>query len=317
MGGVSRRSKDDDQRRRAQPGRWRVLALLTCLLLGAGWITAAQPSGAYAATTEPTVSVGPDTVVGEGDASVAVKISLSTASSLAISVDYTTNSGTACPPNCPGSEFDSTSGTATIPAGKLSTSVPVVLRDSAGITAMNFFTFTISSPTSGTIARATQMISIVPNSDLVATPGLFVRSATVDATTGSVSVPVLLGGPTGEVSNIPVTVHYATSDLSAIAGTDYTTKSGMLTFLPGETVQNINVPVLDASGSRPTRYFAITLSKASGAMILAAKGVVTIGASGANPVSSPSVSVGPDVVVGEGDGYVDLPITLSAPGTIR
>jgi Calx-beta domain len=43
---------------------------------------------------------------------------------------------------------------------------------------------------------------------------------------------------------------------------------------------------------------------------------VTIGASGASAVSQPGVSVGPDVVVGEANGYVDLPISLSRPGTL-
>lgn len=32
-------------------------------------------------------------------------------------------------------------------------------------------------------------------------------------------------------------------------------------------------------------------------------------------VSSPGISAPPDVVVGEADGYVDLPVSLSGPGT--
>ena len=42
-------------------------------------------------------------------------------------------------------------------------------------------------------------------------------------------------------------------------------------------------------------------------------GTVVIGASDATRVSKPLISVGPDMVVGEGDGYVDVPVTLSAP----
>ena len=33
-------------------------------------------------------------------------------------------------------------------------------------------------------------------------------------------------------------------------------------------------------------------------------------------MAQPGLSVGSDVVVGEGDGYVDLPIQLNAPGTL-
>ena len=43
-------------------------------------------------------------------------------------------------------------------------------------------------------------------------------------------------------------------------------------------------------------------------------GIVTIGDSGATAVPSPGISAPPDLVVGEADGYIDLPITLSAPG---
>ena len=34
-------------------------------------------------------------------------------------------------------------------------------------------------------------------------------------------------------------------------------------------------------------------------------------------MAQPAVSAGPDVIVGEADGYVDLPVRLSAPGTAR
>ena len=49
-------------------------------------------------------------------------------------------------------------------------------------------------------------------------PGLYARSAYVDNLAGSVTVPVLLGGPAGATSNSTVTVHYATKDNTAVAG---------------------------------------------------------------------------------------------------
>jgi chitinase len=160
------------------------------------------------------------------------------------------------------------------------------------------------------------MVSIVPNGAQVATPGLFVRSATVDATAGTVSIPVLLGGPSGQTSNSKITVQYATSDGSAVAGTDYTASSGTLTFPAGETVQDIVVPIVDSPVSRPKRSFAVTLSQPVHATIQQGGGVVTIGASGAKAVTKPGVSAGPDVVVGEADGYVDLAVSLAKPGTL-
>src|ERR1019366_6524488 len=74
------------------------------------------------------------------------------------------------------------------------------------------------------------------------------------------------------------------------------------------------VPIIDRSGSAPSRSFTVTLDTPNNATIVQGTGVVTIGASGATAVSSPGISAPPDVVVGEADGYVDLPVTLSAPG---
>jgi hypothetical protein len=41
---------------------------------------------------------------------------------------------------------------------------------------------------------------------------------------------------------------------------------------------------------------------------------VTIGASGATAVAAPKISAPPNTTVGETTGYVDLPVTLNAPG---
>ncbi len=58
----------------------------------------------------------------------------------------------------------------------------------------------------------------------------------------------------------------------------------------------------------------MTLSSPSNATIATATATVTIGASGASAVTNPGISAPPNVVVGETDGYIDLPVTLSAPG---
>jgi hypothetical protein len=42
--------------------------------------------------------------------------------------------------------------------------------------------------------------------------------------------------------------------------------------------------------------------------------VVVIGAHDAIAVATPAISAPADVIVGEGDGYLDLAVSLSAPG---
>ena len=57
-----------------------------------------------------------------------------------------------------------------------------------------------------------------------------------------------------------VKVDYATVGDSAVAGTDYTSTSGTLTFAPGETTKTFTVPILDDSDASPDVAFKIHLS---------------------------------------------------------
>jgi hypothetical protein len=74
------------------------------------------------------------------------------------------------------------------------------------------------------------------------------------------------------------------------------------------------VAILDRSGSAPARSFSVTLGTPHNAKIADGTGIVTIGASGAAHVTAPKISSAPSTEVSTVDGYVDLPVTLGAPG---
>ncbi len=73
-----------------------------------------------------------------------------------------------------------------------------------------------------------------------------------------------------------VTVRYATSDGSARQGSDYTRRSGTLTFAAGETTKTVSVPIIDDSVEDDGETFTLTLSSASGATIVDATATGTI-----------------------------------------
>ena len=77
-------------------------------------------------------------------------------------------------------------------------------------------------------------------------------------------------------SSLPLTVDYATTNGSAVAGSDYATTSGTVTFEPGVTSKIIRVPILDDAVAEPTETFTVTLSSAVGATIADGTGVGTI-----------------------------------------
>jgi hypothetical protein len=84
-----------------------------------------------------------------------------------------------------------------------------------------------------------------------------------------------------------VTVQFATEDVSAVAGVDYTTASGALTFLPGELTKTISVTSLADTASEPDETFKVNLTNAVNANIGDAQGVGTI----MNAVPSSSISI--------------------------
>jgi hypothetical protein len=92
-----------------------------------------------------------------------------------------------------------------------------------------------------------------------------------------------------------VTVNYSTANGSALAGSDYQTASGALTFAPGETSKTIAVPVIGDRSAEPTENFIVNLSGATNALIVDSQGM------GAILDNEPRISIS-DVTMKEGNG---------------
>ena len=73
-----------------------------------------------------------------------------------------------------------------------------------------------------------------------------------------------------------VSVNYATSDGSATAGDDYTSKTGTITFNAGETTKTVQVAIIDDAVDDNNETLTLTLSNASGADINGAQATGTI-----------------------------------------
>lgn len=70
-----------------------------------------------------------------------------------------------------------------------------------------------------------------------------------------------------EASDQAVTVSYSTQDSSANAGEDYRTRSGSITFTPGETEAFVEVPVINDQVEEPEERLIFRLSNADGATL--------------------------------------------------
>ncbi|MGK7949634.1 MAG: Calx-beta domain-containing protein [Xenococcaceae cyanobacterium] len=117
-----------------------------------------------------------------------------------------------------------------------------------------------------------------------------------------------------EASDIPVTVNYATSDDTAIAGNDYTAiANGELTFEPGETTKTIEVQATGDTDAEADETFFVNLTAATNAHITDAQGVGTIQD---DDTTAPEISIN-DVNIAEGDNSIkdlEFKVSLSNAG---
>ena len=210
-----------------------------------------------AAVVAPGILLGADVVAGEGDGYLDVPITLSAPSSAAVSVVYGFANFTAVN----GVDYTCTTsscfGTLVFAPGQTSQTLRVGILNDAVAEPLESFNIQLSSPTGGSITRGVVHVSIVDNDAAVGTPKLFVRDAVVDESAGTVSVPVLLGGPLGAATANTVTVHYTTTGGTAVSGTDFTATSGDLSFAPGQTVKNIVVPIANDTAAEVAERFTV------------------------------------------------------------
>lgn len=172
-------------------------------------------------------------------------------------VDYSTSDGSALS----GRDYLATSGTLLFPpdSGPQIVSVPITAerRD----TTSQSFSVTLSNPRGTTISvgQATGTIHT--------TPGLTIQGSSVDQpSSGTTPATFTLG--LYPPSDVPVTVNYATSDVTAQAGRDYQSTSGTLRFAPGELAKTVNVSVLGGTLNISTRTFHLDLSGETNSIVL-------------------------------------------------
>ena len=111
-------------------------------------------------------------------------------------------------------------------------------------------------------------------------PGVSVADARVrEAEGASLKFKVTLDTPQAST----VSVRYATSDGTAVAGEDYAGVSGALRFAPGQTAKTVEVAVFDDAHDEGTETLALTLSGPFGARLSHAQATGTIANTGPMP----------------------------------
>jgi hypothetical protein len=185
----------------------------------------------------PTLSIG-NVTQNEGNVGTTnfvFTVTLSAASELTVTVDFTTGDDTALA----GSDYAATSGTVTFLPGATTQFVTVTVNGDTTFELNETFFVTLTNPVNATVA-VTQAVGTIVNDDALPTVQFNTTQYSVIEDLGPATITVTLSNP----SAFTITVSYTSTDGTAIAGVDYTAASGVVTFAPGATQQTYTVAIL-------------------------------------------------------------------------
>jgi uncharacterized protein (DUF1800 family) len=207
----------------------------------------------------------------------------------ATSVKYATADGTARS----GTDYTATDGTLTWAAGDTASksfTVSVANTSSSAYSGSKSFSVALSSPGGGaTLGTATATVTIAGTA--AAANFSFSASAyTITQAGGTVTLSVARGSGTGAVS-----VHYASSNGSATAGTDYTAASGTLSWAAGDTANKTFQVTVLATGTNAysgSKSFTVSLASPSSGASLGSPATAAVSITGIASAAASSASGG-------------------------
>lgn len=241
---------------------------------GARDITIGSSPSTYTATFQQTTLLIPGGAsVTEGDSgtvTVDIPVTLDVASNLTVSAQWTTLDNTATSP----SDFTSASGTVTFLPGDTDEVVSITVNGDDVFEGDELLVVQFHTPTNTNIGGVWGLGfgTILDDDPTTITPGLAIAHEG-DVGTTTLEVPVTLSNPSAST----ITVDYSSVEILsdptiAVPGVDYVGPlSGTVTFLPGETLQTVEVDIIGDTDFEPPAYLGewavLAFSNPSGATL--------------------------------------------------
>jgi hypothetical protein len=261
--------------------------------------------------TLPTVSVAADVSHLEGntgdstDFVFAVQLSSSSTSPVVVLAETqpTTNaSGNAVD----GSDYTGVTQTLTFAPGTTTQNVTVSVIGNNTVQPNRTFLLKIANPLNATVGTDTRTGTIIDD-DGVVTPSMSIGNTTVTSGIAGGVVNAVFPVTLSAAATQQVTVQFATGDNTAVAGSDFTSTTGTLTFTVGQTTANITVPVLGSNAFELQEAFTVTLTNPVNATISNTLGTGTINSS----ATAPTLSIASNSVVEGNSGITNLVFTVT------
>jgi glucose/arabinose dehydrogenase/PKD repeat protein len=210
----------------------------------------------------PTISIAPASIAEGNSGSTALNFSvtLSAASGLPITVDYTTSNGTAVS----GADYSPASGRLTFGPGATGATITVLVAGDTVSEENETLVVTLSNAINAVISTLSATGTIVNDDDApkVTIPDVTVtegNSGTLDAV-----FTVVLSNAAVQ----PIEVDFGTQNGSAGAGSDFVAVQGTITIPAGALSGTIRVPVIGDTVREPAETFRLVLSAARNAVIV-------------------------------------------------
>jgi len=198
-------------------------------------------------------------------------ITLSNPTSITLSVPFSLADGSA---NV-GSDYQTNGGSFTVFPGALTATVSIGINGDTTVEPDETFFMNLGATAGATIADS-QGVGTIINDDGLASPGISINDVNViEGNSGTVNANFTVSLTASSLSTI--TVNFATADNSAtLANNDYVTKSGVVTFTPGQTSQSVTVVVNGDTAFEPNERFFVNLTAPANGSIIKAQGIGTI-----------------------------------------
>ena len=237
--------------------------LLTLSAATAGTITDGQASGVITNVPDFGISVADAAAKAEGQTLV-FRVTRTGDIAQASSVNYSTANGSAAA----GSDYTAKSGTISFAANQSAADIWVVTLGDSAAEGNETVLFNLSAASAGTITdgQASGTITNVPQFNIA------VSNAATKAEGQSLVFTVTRAGDLSQASSI----NYSTANGSAAAGSDYTAKSGTLSFAANQASKTVSVVTLSDSTAEGNETVLLNISAASGGTITDSQGSGTI-----------------------------------------
>ncbi|MFN9179791.1 MAG: Calx-beta domain-containing protein, partial [Dolichospermum sp.] len=218
-----------------------------------------------------TLAVSPSSVTEDGTTNLIYTFTRTGATTNTLTVNYSI-AGTANSTDYTGAT-PGTGKTITFAAGASTATLTIDPTADTIVESNETVALTLATGTGYTIGTTTAVTGTITNDDLLPNLNLSANQTIVEGNTNpqNVSYTVTLS----RTSSQTITVQYATANGTAIAGSDYTSTSGTLTFNPGVTSQVINIPILNDSINEANETFTLNLASPINASLGTAKTATT------------------------------------------